>query len=349
MHYTEKELEQLIKSVEKEFSADLSLAKSESVETLAKAEDKPEQREEKPEHKEEDRAEEQERSGEDAQHAERPEHEEREEHEMSGEHEKADMAAPGHDYDEEDMEHLHKMYMSMSRDEQQVHHDALAKCMMKADGMVKAEKEIEQEAPVGPKGERSEASKVDGSRMDKLKKGENPRRGSGGQMEEQKLKDTPGAKSEASFTKNKELYKDEDGIERQEPKNALGPKSDASYTPNKELYDMGKSEDFEMLKSELDAQKVKSETLQKTLDGVTEFLTKLVKKANVPQGKAVTSYDVIAKSEGADEQPMTKSEIVEILSKKAQDPNLSKTDREAINAFYLNNASVNSISHLLKS
>jgi hypothetical protein len=114
---------------------------------------------------------------------------------------------------------------------------------------------------------------------------------------------------------------------------------------------MGKSEDVEsdLLKTEVETQKTKVETLQKTLDGVTEFLTKLVAKTNVPQGKAVTSYDAIAKSEAAVEvQPMTKKEILGILSKKAMDPSLSKSDRDAINNFYMNDMNVTSISHLLK-
>ena len=35
---------------------------------------------------------------------------------------------------------------------------------------------------------------------------------------------------------------------------------------------------------------------------------------------------------------MTKTEITAILAKKASDPTLSKSDREAINAFYWNGA-----------
>jgi hypothetical protein len=114
---------------------------------------------------------------------------------------------------------------------------------------------------------------------------------------------------------------------------------------------MGKSEDqnaeLELAKSEAAAEKVKNETLQKTLDGVQEFLTKLVKK--VPQGKAITQYEQVAKSEGSSEgKELTKSEIDGKLLAKAQDPKLAKADRDAINAFYLNNANFNTISHLLK-
>jgi hypothetical protein len=75
----------------------------------------------------------------------------------------------------------------------------------------------------------------------------------------------------------------------------------------------------------------------------------LVEKKVAPQGKAITSLDVVAKSEGGqEEKTLSKGEIDTILSKKSQDPKLEKSDRDAINAFYLNGASINSISHLLK-
>lgn len=110
--------------------------------------------------------------------------------------------------------------------------------------------------------------------------------------------------------------------------------------PNKEL---------DLLKSEVEAQKAKAEGLQKSLDAVSAFLTKLVEKKIAPQGKAITSLDVIAKSEGGkEEKTFSKSEIDTALSKKAQDPKLEKSDRDAINAYYLSGASINSISHLLK-
>ena len=367
MHVTGEELEKLIKTVEKEFSAELaSLAKSEDGEFPAKAKEKPEHKEEKPEEAHEEAPEEEKEAAPNAEEGSEAPFEDgqapdQEHQEAPAEHQEgapiaADPAQAGHDYDEEDLEHMHKMYMSMSPGEQRAHHDALRKCMESGMGMGKSEKEIEQQAPAGPKGPVAEASKVDASRLDKLKKGENPRRGSGGQSGKQEPNNTPGAKSDASYTKNKELYDkkmakgDEDGIESNEPNDTPGAKSDASYTPNKELYDMGKSEDYNMLKSEADASKAKVEALQKTLDGVSEFLTKLVSKTNVPKGKAVTAYDVIAKGEDVQsEQPMSKAEITATLAKKAADPTLSKADRDAINEFYWNGADLTRISHLLKS
>lgn len=108
------------------------------------------------------------------------------------------------------------------------------------------------------------------------------------------------------------------------------------------------TKETEILKSEFAAAKAKNEELQKSLDAVSSFLTAFVKK--VPQGKAITQYEQVQKSESvpAEDAQLSKSEISSILSKKAADPTLSKNDREAINAFYLNNANVNTISHLLK-
>lgn len=115
---------------------------------------------------------------------------------------------------------------------------------------------------------------------------------------------------------------------------------------------MGKSEDtknveLELAKSEVVAEKQKTEALQKNLDAVQEFLTKLVKK--VPQGKAITSLEQVAKNESSNEsKELTKAEINSKLLAKSADPKLAKADRDAINAFYLNNTNVNTISHLLK-
>lgn len=115
---------------------------------------------------------------------------------------------------------------------------------------------------------------------------------------------------------------------------------------------IAKSEDMsvELVKSELAAEKAKSEELKKSLDAVSEFLTKLVTKKAAPAAKAITSVETIAKSEGAiEEKTLSKSEITAILTKKAGDPKLSKSDREAINAYYgSGQVGIEKISHLLK-
>ena len=114
---------------------------------------------------------------------------------------------------------------------------------------------------------------------------------------------------------------------------------------------MHKSEnaELELAKAETAAANAKVETLQKSLDAVSAILTKMVEKKVAPQGKAITSLDVVAKSEGGQEsKELTKSEIDAKLLKKCQDPKLEKSDRDLINNFYLNSGSLNSISHLLK-
>lgn len=108
--------------------------------------------------------------------------------------------------------------------------------------------------------------------------------------------------------------------------------------------------DVELLKTEVEAQKAKAESLQKTLEAVTAFVAKLAEKRAAPAGKAITSYDAITKSEGFSDEPkaLTKNEIDAILLKKSSDPQTPSADRQAINAFYLSKADINTISHLLK-
>lgn len=362
MQYTEKELEKLISDVETEFTS--HLAKAEENFRLAKSEDgekKPESKDEekKPEAKEGEKAPEGEAKPAEGEH--------------KPEGEAAPAAAPaqnaGHDYDAEDMEHMKKMYMSMSEGELKAHHDCIASLAKCGDISASAPKgalgqkapdnnaqpevqksEIEQENPtlnskpkdkgdqlfsdkqnggieaaaphdaVGPK---SPASDANGAKINKSE----PDRRNGGKIEAQAVKDVPGAKSADSDAHgdkiNVGLHKSEVNME------------------NKEV---------ELLKSEIAAEKAKTEGLQKNLDAVSAFLTKLVEKKVAPAGKAITSLDVIAKSEGVkeDEKPFSKDEIDTLLSKKAQDPKLEKSDRDLINSFYLNGGNINSISHLLK-
>lgn len=115
---------------------------------------------------------------------------------------------------------------------------------------------------------------------------------------------------------------------------------------------MAKSEDnaeVELLKSESAAKDSKIAELQKSLDTVTEIITKLVKKS-APAAKAVTKLEAIAKSEvTTEEKVLSKAEITAILNKKTMETSLSKSDREAINAYYAaGQVSTTGISHLLK-
>lgn len=105
--------------------------------------------------------------------------------------------------------------------------------------------------------------------------------------------------------------------------------------------DLLKSE-VELLKKELEAQK-------KNFDGVLAAMTTFVSKKSAPARKAITEIEYVKKSETPkeSEKNLTKSEITAILNKKAQDGSLSKSDREAINAFYMNGASLEKVKHLL--
>jgi len=286
--YTDQDLSALLKSVEEQFTTQLAKAESAPA-SLAKSEDKDEskkveQKKEEPKKEEKEEAhaekfeskgseeheeEKEEKHGE-AEGKERMASEDHKEKEQS-EHEDAPRSEEGHaqdgcDYDEHDMDHMHKMYMSMSKGELKAHHDS---CRMALDkcGMAKC-----------------------------------------GDMQMQKSEKTE-------------------------------PVQISTEIKNPEL---------ELLKSENESQKAKIEELKKNTAAVEELLTKLVKKI-VPQGKAITSLDVIAKSENSQEKTLDKSEIKSILSKKvAEDKSLTKSDRDAINSYWLGEASINTISHLLK-
>jgi hypothetical protein len=273
MKYTEKDVASLIAQVEEAFTA--QLAKAEDL-SLAKSEDAPKEHEEKEEHKEKPEheahdAKEEKPEAHEEKHDAKPEHEEKpaqEEH--HGEE--------AHDYDQEDMEHMEKMYRSMSKGELAAHHGCIQKCMGK-----------------------SEAKPAE------MSKNEAEGYKNGGEISASAPKDVPGAKSEASDAHGDKMEKSE-------------------------------NQEVELLKSELAAEKAAKDDLKKNYEAVQEFLTKLVKKT-APQGKAITSLDVVAKSEAAvEEKKLNKA-----------DQTLKKSDRDAITSYYLNGqVNVNSISHLLK-
>jgi hypothetical protein len=299
MQYTEKELQKLIENVEKEFTAHLAkaeegfkatLAKSESAESaapsvdgtepLAKAEDdKPAKAEDEKKEDKEEAPKSDEKPAAEAKEGEKPaeapaKEEGKEEAPAAPEAKEAPAAnADGCDYDDEDMDHMHKMYASMSKGELKAHHDAIKKTL---DGMC------------------------------------------GGEMAPAPAAAAPMAKSE------------ETAVAVEVKPEVIQP-----------------AQDVELLKSEVEAKTAKIAELQKNLELVTEFVTKLAKKS-APQGKAITHLETIAKTEVKEEKELSKSEITTILAKKAADPSLSKSDRDAINAYYLTGASINKINHLLK-
>jgi hypothetical protein len=383
MQITETELNKLIETVEQEFAVHLnkaeeahaaSLAKSEGSvsSTLAKAEDSAPPKKDK-ESKPEDKAPKAE-SKEDAppKEGEAPAAPAAEGAPAEGEAPAAPAAegqpaaaAPaaaagaGHGYDDEDMAHMLKMYQSMSRDELLAHHDCVRQCldamgneqapaapgaeagpgMDKCGTMAMGKTEIKDENPT-----LNSKPKAGGENMNNDKKN--------GGIEGAPPHNTPGAKSAASNANGAKINKSEHDrrnggkIEGQEPHNTPGAKSPASKA---EGMQMSKSEntELELIKSELEAEKAKNADLKKSFDKATEVLTAMVKKV-VPQGKAITSLDVVAKSEGGQESAeLTKAQVTEILMKKDQ-TKLTKSDRDAINSFYLGGSDFNTISHLLK-
>jgi len=203
-------------------------------------------------------------------------------------------ADESHGYDDEDMQHMHSMYSSMSRGELKAHHDAVRKCM-DSHGLAKCEDGM------------AKAEMVDG------KEGEH--RPNGGPH---------------------------DG----EAASAKAPAASGAQALEKSEKDIA-IEEVSLLKSELEAEKAKGAESKKNLEAVEAFLKKFVEKS-APAGKAITSLDIIAKTEGTqNEKPLTKSEITAKLYAKAKDVSLSKSDRDAINSFCMGNKNIESVRHLL--
>lgn len=357
MQYTETELAKLIETVEKEFTTHLNkaeeahvaaLSKSEGSVSgvLAKAEDSEppkekkeskDKKESKPESKEAAPKEE----GAPAPAAEAAPAEEGAPAPAEGEASAeapaaaapAEGAAPaaGHGYDDEDMAHMLKMYQSMSREELLAHHDCVRQCL-DAQGAAQAAPAAAEAAPAPAQEAAAPAAPAFGkSEIED----ENP-------VLNSKPTDK-GSNTNAAYNKNTGGKVSATAAPTKSP----GAKSPASKV---EGVQMNKSEntEVELLKSELEASKASNEELKKNFDKATEVLAKLVSKVSVPQGKAITSLDTITKSEGAQEvKELTKSEVTELLKSKDVSK-LTKSDRDAINSFYLGGSNFNTISHLFK-
>jgi len=124
---------------------------------------------------------------------------------------------------------------------------------------------------------------------------------------------------------------------------------ETSAQPEVKAEETKPSEESTLLKSELDSVKKENEALKKNVEGLVAAINTYVTKKQAPVRKAITDIEFVKKSEeGSEEKKLTKSEIDSILAKKAQDPKTSVQDRAAINSFYLTNAGVDKIAHLLK-
>lgn len=306
MDYTSEQLNSLISQVEKEFNVEL--AKAEKLSKLAKSEDFPPKKDE-PEKKDEAKASE-ESKGESKKPMESEKPEDKgvkdqnqqaddkageSDQKEPGENKEAPKAAEGegegHGYDDEDMQHMHSMYSSMSKPELKAHHDCIRKCM---DGMAMSEPMAKAEMEDGAKD--AEGYRPNGG----------PKDGKG---------EAEGKGPKAS---------DAQALEKSEP-----------------------SIEVSLLKSELEAAKAKAEKSDKELKEVGAFLKKFIEKT-APAGKAITSLDIIAKTEDFQkEKVLSKSEIDSKLLIKAKDMSLSKSDRDAINSYYFSK-NIESVRHLLK-
>jgi len=317
MEYTEEQLKNLIGEVEKEFTAHLS--KAEESFKLAKSEFPPKKEEpKKDEPKEKDEAKASSESGgeskkpmeeekpgdkgvkdQDQQKAgEAPLPKEGEPGEPQAGDKLADGQDEGHGYDDEDMNHMHAMYSSMSKPELKAHHDSVRRAMDSM-GLAKCEDGI-------TKSETGDAAKdAEGYRPN------------GGPKDGEAAKAKTPASSDAQA-----LEKSEKDV----------------------VVEVAKDE-VKLLKSELEAAKAESEKGKKEMEAVKAFLTKFVEKT-VPAGKAITSLDIIAKTENSEkEKPLSKSEIDAKLLAKSK-TNISKADRDAINSYYFSK-NIEQVRHLL--
>lgn len=111
-----------------------------------------------------------------------------------------------------------------------------------------------------------------------------------------------------------------------------------------------KSEDNTLIKSQLETLSKENVELKKNVESLVDAMTKFVNTKKAPARKAITEIGFLNKSEEekTEEKALSKGEITTILSRKAQEPTLSKSDREAIDKYYLGNAGQEIVRHLLK-
>lgn len=91
------------------------------------------------------------------------------------------------------------------------------------------------------------------------------------------------------------------------------------------------------------------EALQKSYDDLVNTVGSLAALLTKPERKAVTTVNAVAKP-GAEKQEikLTKSEAMAKLNEVAQNPRLSKNDRDLINSFCVGNVGLDKIEHLLR-
>lgn len=157
------------------------------------------------------------------------------------------------------------------------------------------------------------------------------------------------SEKEAHYSALKSVLFSEEKVTAEEKEEVVA-KSEEQVEDSKE------ESDVSLLKAELEASNEKVEKLEKSLSDLVGLLHKNVKEGKkAPQQKAVTEIQYMKKSEDeavqekedADISKLSKSEINAKLREKARSTELKKSDRERINAFVLENTSIDTIKDLL--
>jgi len=164
------------------------------------------------------------------------------------------------------------------------------------------------------------------------------------------------AKSEDSeYETIDELYGSMDKAEKEAHYNSI-KKSLFGEVEESEEEVIAKSEETEteedsLVKSENEELKKSNEELKKSYEELNALVSKMFTAKKVPAQKAITNVNYIAKSEETNTEEvdltkMSKNEITTMI-KSIDQESLTKSDRNAINDFYLKNASVETIKHLI--
>lgn len=174
-----------------------------------------------------------------------------------------------------------------------------------------------------------------------------------GDMEVKKAEDKEDDKEEDDEEEMEKMYRSMDEAEKQAHHRAL-KKAMAAGKMHKSEEDVEQDE-TSLLKSEIDSLRQANEELKKSSEETKKSFDELVVALNkrfvktAPKQKAITNLVGLEKGETTqEEKPLAKSEIDQILTKKSADPTLLKSDRAAINDYYLKNGGLDKIRHLLK-
>jgi len=166
--------------------------------------------------------------------------------------------------------------------------------------------------------------------------------------EEEKKDEESHGYDEEDMEEMQKMYASMSKAERMAHKSAIEKCGEMSQMAKSEEAQEIFSEKTVLLKSEIESVKKENEELKKNIEGLVAAMNTFVTK-RAPARKAITEIEFVKKSEdGNEEKPLSKAEIDQILAKKVVDPSLTRADREAINSFYLTNAGVEKIKHLLK-